>query len=1090
MVGGSGSGKSSLTLAGLIAELNTIAIPNQSGTWYVAETRPQRDATKEFINGLAQVVIGFFDNARVRSETPEEGDARIKSLADEFGIQIADARDRNEIATVCRSEVERRLAPEPGKAERRSIDVNALFAFVDDMVDRLDQMASQLQRSGSPCLLIHIDQFEEIFREETDPDGREALLQVLRSIHEYSPPNLFLVATLRSEELHRCSEYEGLSDVINSSMYLVDLVSAEEIERAIVEPARRQASLWALPTTQTRTSPYTLEALGLLKRAYQQAGSTVGHTADQLPLLQHLLPLVWTAAVDDWLGKRDQTPSVAFEITGHHIRSIKGWKARARSSSKEQAHSDLGNCLNAHADEVFKEAIERWRGEAIDWKIANDSPENRYAEAAALVAAFTALALLDDRGRPARRFATLGDMMATIGKPVTRDGLARGLSAFEDAGFIERIGEGSGAQYNVSHEAFIRNWSKYVSWLEEKRFLEQRLRDIDYGLQRKPGQGSGSFLDRVMATRPRDAYSLIPDETGKSLQKIFGASPIYSRSWAAAALPKSGASGRSDETVPLASPGDRLEAVESAWQLAQWWQTHGPKRQAIVSLAAIAVASLAVLLAFLAVFLSRIVEEKTLLAQDLEKKNAENAELAARNEKLGQQLHLALIAQSSSTPSNSRTSVNDREVFAAFKIAETFADNKLEPDIRQRLRETVSQLDKGTRQILGQEISVQSRAKLNRMSRQPKLLLENYQQAHCEITEPGSTEKGIHAQISDSMAVGFWTDDGLMWTPQARPLNALQEPQGIPSAAPLKLDNGYLICLSHDARWLLFWSNFEQSPVLTRITWREHQGVYKVNMSTKFRQARSAEAFARLRSAPFKATFGDITARRDARSRVDQVSSFNNEGAAGFAIKGPEGGILIWTSSGLDDANDAVAAGDKAALPPDTAMSSCQYKRVSAKSGTGGGEINECTIPVPELDGHNHILAISYDPKSCEDPEKCSSSIELRFETDASPDQETIVRAKIPHSYETIKKAGVWNGWLWLQDTAGRQWRYIVSKQRADALLELRWLGVEWKTPDGSGEAEYRPSMSCMQLASCKRMMDASEDDWPGAPSKPGGPKP
>ena len=62
---------------------------------------------------------------------------------------------------------------------------------------------------------------------------------LITSIHTYRPFNLFLIITMRSEELHRCSEFLGVTEVVNSSMYLVDLIGGRDIEQAIVEPARR-----------------------------------------------------------------------------------------------------------------------------------------------------------------------------------------------------------------------------------------------------------------------------------------------------------------------------------------------------------------------------------------------------------------------------------------------------------------------------------------------------------------------------------------------------------------------------------------------------------------------------------------------------------------------------------------------------------------------------------------------------------------------------------------------------------------------------------------------------------------------------------
>src|SRR5262249_1670577 len=160
---------------------------------------------------------------------------------------------------------------------------------------------------------------------ETDAGGREALILLLRSVYEYAPPRLFVVATIRSEDLHKCSEYEGIAEVVNSSMYLIDLVSQDEIQKAIVEPARREATLWELPIKPSATAPYAPEGVRLLQRAYQEAGTAIEHKADQLPLLQHCLPMVWEAAINDWISRRARDATAKLEITREILEGIPGW---------------------------------------------------------------------------------------------------------------------------------------------------------------------------------------------------------------------------------------------------------------------------------------------------------------------------------------------------------------------------------------------------------------------------------------------------------------------------------------------------------------------------------------------------------------------------------------------------------------------------------------------------------------------------------------------------------------------------------------------------------------------------------------------
>src|SRR5215213_5091556 len=57
VLGGSGSGKSSLVKAGLLPKLRTIApVPDRMGKWYNVECRPRTDPTGELITALWQQI--------------------------------------------------------------------------------------------------------------------------------------------------------------------------------------------------------------------------------------------------------------------------------------------------------------------------------------------------------------------------------------------------------------------------------------------------------------------------------------------------------------------------------------------------------------------------------------------------------------------------------------------------------------------------------------------------------------------------------------------------------------------------------------------------------------------------------------------------------------------------------------------------------------------------------------------------------------------------------------------------------------------------------------------------------------------------
>ena len=123
--------------------------------------------------------------------------------------------------------------------EGNVVDIAALFDFVEERLRKLDEGLSGGAVAGAPNLLLLIDQFEEVFKPKVEAAGRDMVMSLINSIHAYRPHNLFLIVTMRSEELHRCSEFLGITEVVNSSLYLVDLIGGRNIEQAIVGPARR-----------------------------------------------------------------------------------------------------------------------------------------------------------------------------------------------------------------------------------------------------------------------------------------------------------------------------------------------------------------------------------------------------------------------------------------------------------------------------------------------------------------------------------------------------------------------------------------------------------------------------------------------------------------------------------------------------------------------------------------------------------------------------------------------------------------------------------------------------------------------------------
>jgi hypothetical protein len=88
------------------------------------------------------------------------------------------------------------------------------------------------------CLIV--DQFEEIFAWAHDRRSSdvEVLVRFLVEVSRAASTRLFVLVTIRSDFLGACSQYRGLSDIINERQYLLPALDEKGIARAIVEPAR------------------------------------------------------------------------------------------------------------------------------------------------------------------------------------------------------------------------------------------------------------------------------------------------------------------------------------------------------------------------------------------------------------------------------------------------------------------------------------------------------------------------------------------------------------------------------------------------------------------------------------------------------------------------------------------------------------------------------------------------------------------------------------------------------------------------------------------------------------------------------------
>jgi WD40 repeat protein len=176
VIGASGSGKSSVVFAGLVAELR------QRGSWQIAALRP------------GQRPFQALAKAWVMLRTPNQPQTdQLRSV-----LQLA---------------------------ETWRTDKKALPTAIEEAV----------WESPETKLLIVIDQFEELYTQCQDEQERQAFID--RLIEVAALMNVSLVLTLRTDFLGQALAYRPLADVLQHSNRLLGSMSRTELQAAIAQPA-------------------------------------------------------------------------------------------------------------------------------------------------------------------------------------------------------------------------------------------------------------------------------------------------------------------------------------------------------------------------------------------------------------------------------------------------------------------------------------------------------------------------------------------------------------------------------------------------------------------------------------------------------------------------------------------------------------------------------------------------------------------------------------------------------------------------------------------------------------------------------------
>lgn len=443
VLGGSGSGKSSLIQAGVVPELRSYGIPGAGDLWLTMVCTPGTG-------------VGAGDAAR--RETPLTRLARrFSTLLKSRGSQEADAVRLAELAEVLRQEA-------------------GLARLLDSYGQDLDVPPGPDPLDGR--ILFVVDQFEELFHPSNAgvPDTQLLVERLLD--HFFNPhPRCYVVLTMRSEFLNDCAAYLELPDAINASSYLVRRLDGSELRAVIEAPAQRYLRLIARGHADPRLPDTVQFEPAVIERVIRDT-TAISHDPDHLPLLQHLLARLWQAALEREEEIDVLVPGRIGEADLVRAVNPTGW----------------GRLIGLPVDmNTLRACVENWP----EMLYSGRSP----AERAGLDAVLRQLAFRDPRtGHYSQQRLDVEQAARELGPGKT----AIDLRALLSEGFLGGVdylfwddSDPERPTIKVSHESFIRGWSRLRALVDQRsqqfeRYVELLRRTAEW---QALGRSDGALLD-------------------------------------------------------------------------------------------------------------------------------------------------------------------------------------------------------------------------------------------------------------------------------------------------------------------------------------------------------------------------------------------------------------------------------------------------------------------------------------------------------------------------------------------------------------------------------------------------------------------
>lgn len=354
VVGSSGSGKSSLIRAGLIPRLKAGYLVSDRDQWLIPVCKPGEGPLHNFAAALLTELK--------KPNTPAAVEALVQKIQDEGA-------------------------------------------------DAIIELLQPLLTENRTNIFILVDQFEELFRFSPDKNSTakkdEAIdfVNILLTLSGNRDLPVYVVITMRSDFIGDCSQFYGLPEALNQSLYLVPRLTRVQLKTAIEGPVR----LFGSKINPSLTSRLL---------------NDIQAVNDELPLLQHALMRTW-----DYEMKTDKNGELGLE--------------------DYTAVGGIEKALSKHADEALATL---------------SGPEKNIA-----ATLFQALTTTDNGGRKIRQPAYLDALVKVTGTSAeTVNKLIQHFNADKRAFLVINQSDNNNPLIDISHESLIRQWETLNAWVEEE----------------------------------------------------------------------------------------------------------------------------------------------------------------------------------------------------------------------------------------------------------------------------------------------------------------------------------------------------------------------------------------------------------------------------------------------------------------------------------------------------------------------------------------------------------------------------------------------------------------------------------------------